>query len=179
MKKLLILLLSAILCVSADAQQKFEKKRHFKNNEKPGKEEIIEKKCKKAADKLMLDDVTAVKFAPVYKAYLNELSENVGFRKLNKDGETNDSDIDENVRDSFAKARKTVDIREKYYNEFRKFLTAKQAKTVMKLFDGKRMKGRQFDYSQKSLRKSVKNRLEFSEDKQKLNKEKALFKAAE
>ncbi|MDR1197586.1 MAG: hypothetical protein LBK94_01045 [Prevotellaceae bacterium] len=171
MKKLLIILLSAILCVSADAQQKFEKKRHFKNSEKPNKEEIIEQKCKKAADKLMLDDVTAVKFIPVYKAYLNELSENIGFKKLNKDGETNDSDIDKNVRENFAKARKAVDIREKYYSEFRRFLSAKQAKTAMKLFDGKRMKGRQFDYSQKSLRKAVKNRLDFSEGKQKLNRE--------
>jgi hypothetical protein len=170
MKKLLILLLSTVLCVSsAAAQQKNEKKRYFKNSEKPNKEEIIEKKCKKAAGRLMLDDATAARFTPVYKAYLNELSENTGFKKLRKDGEANDSDIDKNVQDNFAKARKAVDIREKYYNAFRKFLSAKQAKTAMKLFNGKHTKGRQFADFKNSRHQSLKKRLKFDSEKQKLD----------
>jgi hypothetical protein len=143
MKKLLIFVLSTILCFAAVAQQESAKKHQLKNGEKPGKEEIIEKKCKKIADKLMLDDATVAKFTPVYKKYLSELSENFDLKKLNNEIEATDSDIDKTVSDSFAKARKTIDIREKYYNEFRRFLTAKQAKAAIKIRDEKRLKGRQ------------------------------------
>ncbi|MDR2065886.1 MAG: hypothetical protein LBP85_09315 [Prevotellaceae bacterium] len=168
MKKLSIFILSTILCFSATAQQKFEKNK--KDSEKPDKEKIIEKKCKKTADKLMLDDATSAKFIPVYKNYLNELSENANFKKFNEGNETNDSDIDKNVRNSFAKTRKTVDIREKYYNEFRKFLTAKQAKTAIKMRDGKKMKPKRFENHNNQQPHLNKKQLEFSHDKQRLDK---------
>ncbi|MDR0421152.1 MAG: hypothetical protein LBH30_06875 [Prevotellaceae bacterium] len=171
MKKLLILLLSAAICFSAAAQQKLEKKQRFGNDKKPNREEIIETKCKKAADKLMLDDATTAKFTPVYKAYLNELSENIKFNKPKTDGEMNDAAIDENMQEYFVKMRKTVDIREKYYKEFRTFLTAKQTKTAMKLFDGKHRKNKQFtDFNHVNSAPLMK-RLEFYNEKQKLNKE--------
>ena len=43
-----------------------------------------------------------------------------------------DAEVDKMMRDRFAQARKMLDIREKYYDEFRKFLSAKQ---VQKVFD--------------------------------------------
>ncbi|MDR1553904.1 MAG: hypothetical protein LBS69_10675 [Prevotellaceae bacterium] len=170
MKKLLILLLSAVLCFSASAQQKVTKNRQFKDGEKPNKEEIVEKKCKRMADKLMLDDAAAAKFMPVYKNYLNELSENLDFKKLNKDSEPNDSDIDKAVQDKFAKSRKIVDVREKYYNEFRKFLTAKQAKTVIKTREWKKLKEKRLANTDNSRQQLIKKRLEFNHDKQRLDK---------
>ncbi|MDR2650980.1 MAG: hypothetical protein LBC68_01520 [Prevotellaceae bacterium] len=176
MKKLLILLLSAILCFSAVAQQKFTKNKDFKNGEKPNKEEIIEKKCKKMADKLMLDDATAAKFTPVYKNYLNELSENRDVKKWNKNDEVNDSEIDKAVQDNFAKSRKMIEVREKYYNEFRKFLTAKQTKTVIKTQFGKKLREKRLANANDSRHQSVKKRLEFNHDKQRLDKEKPSLK---
>ncbi|MDR0754075.1 MAG: hypothetical protein LBF04_01665 [Prevotellaceae bacterium] len=168
MKKLLIFVLSTALCFSAAAQQKVEKNR--KHGEKPDKEEIIEKKCKTVADKLMLDDAAAAKFTPVYKNYLKELSENVDFKKLSDDNITSDSDIDKNVRNSFERTRKTVDIREKYYGEFRKFLTAKQAKAIIKTGDAKRMKEKRFADSDSSHRHFIKKSLDFTHDKQRFDK---------
>jgi hypothetical protein len=152
------------LCFSAAAQQKVEKSR--KNHEKPDKEKIIEKKCKQVAERLMLDDAATEKFLSVYKDYLNELSGNIELKKFQDDKVTNDSDIDKNMRDEFAKTRKTVDIREKYYNEFRTFLTAKQAKTAIKMHDRKNHYKKRFAKSDNLFKKQ----LDFSHDKQRLNK---------
>ena len=43
-----------------------------------------------------------------------------------------DDEVDKMMRTRFAISRKMLDIREKYYNEFRKFMTPKQ---VQKIFD--------------------------------------------
>jgi hypothetical protein len=43
-----------------------------------------------------------------------------------------DAEVDKMMRDRFKQSRKMLDIREKYYDEFRKFLSAKQ---VQKVFD--------------------------------------------
>ncbi|MDR1985156.1 MAG: hypothetical protein LBQ28_10115 [Prevotellaceae bacterium] len=177
MKKLLIFVLGTSLCFSAVAQQKVVKDRQLGNNEKLGKEEIIEKKCKKTADKLMLDDAAVAKFTPVYKAYLNEISENIRFKHSHNDDKTSDSEVDKAVQDNFAKARKTVDIREKYYNEFRKFLTAKQAKMAINVRDGKKMKERKFAKTDNQRFRPIKKRLDFSHDKKRLNDENSTLKA--
>ena len=46
--------------------------------------------------------------------------------------EMTDEDIDKMMRNRFLQSRKTLDIREKYYDEFRKFLSPKQ---VQKIYD--------------------------------------------
>ena len=42
------------------------------------------------------------------------------------------AEVDKMMRERFAQSRKMLDIREKYYDEFRKFLAPKQ---VQKIFD--------------------------------------------
>lgn len=37
-----------------------------------------------------------------------------------------DAEIEKQIKDQFAQSRKILDIREKYYNEFRKILSPKQ-----------------------------------------------------
>jgi hypothetical protein len=43
-----------------------------------------------------------------------------------------DAEVDKKMRDRFKQSRKMLDIREKYYDEFRKFLSPKQ---VQKVYD--------------------------------------------
>ena len=88
--------------------------------------------------KLMLDDCTAAKFTPVYEKYLKDLSEcrmmNRRERPRNNNAEATpatkpvltDAEIEKQIKDQFAQSRKILDIREKYYNEFRKILSPKQ-----------------------------------------------------
>ncbi|MDR2292065.1 MAG: hypothetical protein LBE11_01145 [Prevotellaceae bacterium] len=169
MKKLLIFVLSAALCFAAAAQQKVEK--NSKHGVKLTKEEMVEKKCKTVSDKLMLDDAAAAKFTPVYRNYLNELSENVDFKKFSDDNEMNDADIDKDMKNGFERKRKLVDIREKYYGEFRKFLTAKQAKSAIKMGDATRIDGKRLVNADTLQRRIPKRQLDFTHDKQRLNKE--------
>ena len=41
-----------------------------------------------------------------------------------------DAEVDKMMRERFAQGRKMLDIREKYYDEFRKFLSPKQVQKV-------------------------------------------------
>ena len=49
-----------------------------------------------------------------------------GFKSLT------DAKVDQMMKERFAISRKTLDVREKYYDEFRKFLSPKQ---VQKIYD--------------------------------------------
>ena len=87
-----------------------------------------------------LDDATAAKFTDVYKKYMNEINDlrkkdTPKVKKENKDEgkapkNMTDADIDKMMKDRFMQSRKMLDIREKYYHEFRKFLSPKQVQKV-------------------------------------------------
>ena len=177
MKKIITIIVGISLCLSAMAQPQYAKKRVQKENKTVNKEELVEKKCKAVVEKLKLDEATSAKFIPLYKEYLNELSS----RFEMKNEELNDADIDKKVKEGFGKTRKMIDIREKYYNEFRKFLTPEQAKMVLNGRDGKGMRAGKNMKGEKGEKRNVcnenndekkemlKKRMNFSHDKKKLN----------
>ena len=105
-------------------------------------EQMTEMQANKIIGELGLDDKTAAKFTDVYKKYMMELND---LRKKNmpkkpdmkpEDGKApampTDAEVDKMMRNRFKQSRETLDIREKYYNEFRKFLSPKQ---VQKIYD--------------------------------------------
>ena len=105
-------------------------------------EQMTEMQANKIIGELGLDDKTAAKFTDVYKKYMMELND---LRKKNmpkkpdvkpEDGKApampTDAEVDKMMRDRFKQSRETLDIREKYYDEFRKFLSPKQ---VQKIYD--------------------------------------------
>ena len=107
-------------------------------------EQVAEGQAKKFVNELGLDDKTAARFTDVYKQYMKELDDvrKEGFESMMKENrpddakgkrpEMTDEDIDKMMRNRFLQSRKTLDIREKYYDEFRKFLSPKQ---VQKIYD--------------------------------------------
>jgi hypothetical protein len=111
-------------------------------------EQMADMQASKIVADLGLDDKTAAKFTEVYKKYMAEQNEvrkefAAGFAKRDKMGEKKDGErvkvnaptdeqVDKMMRDRFKQSRKMLDIREKYYDEFRKFLSPKQ---VQKVFD--------------------------------------------
>ena len=112
-------------------------------------EKMAEFQANRLSNELGLDDVTSAKFVEVYKKYMKALGEvHMEFAnkfkkdKANapKDGENKkpefkpltDAQVDQMMKDRFAISRKTLDVREKYYDEFRKFLSPKQ---VQKVYD--------------------------------------------
>ena len=110
-------------------------------------EQMTEMQANKIIGELGLDDKTAAKFTDVYARYMKEMND---FRKEGMDfrmrgriqkGDTlakmkmqmpTDAEVDKMMRDRFKQSRKMLDIREKYYDEFRKFLSPKQ---VQKVYD--------------------------------------------
>jgi hypothetical protein len=167
MKKFITLITVIALCLPVIAQTHSENKRKQKEGKSFNKEERIEKKCKTITEKLMLDDATAATFKPLYKAYLNELSDNFKVESLPDRANVSDADVDKSIKNRFEKIRKSIDIREKYYNEFRKFLTAKQAKIALNARGKKHAKTNFSDNVNR--RKLIEKRLEFNHDKKRLN----------
>ena len=105
-------------------------------------EQMSEMQANKIANNLGLDDKKTARFKEVYKKYTRELNDlwkkNRPEKPKVKLGEDkvrptlSDAEVDKMMRTRFAVSRKMLDIREKYYNEFRKFMTPKQ---VQKIFD--------------------------------------------
>ena len=116
------------------------------NGKRPHKrismEQIVDIQSNKIIGELGLDDKTAAKFKDVYKKYMTEMDalrkEYMPKREDMKPGERKapqvptDAEVDKMMRNRFEQARKMLDIREKYYEEFRKFLSPKQ---VQKIYD--------------------------------------------
>ena len=105
-------------------------------------EQMVDMQSRKIIGELGLDDKTAARFTEVYKKYMTELND---LRKeympkrpeeIEKEKKApfmpTDAEVDKMMRDRFKQSRKMLDIREKYYDEFRKFLSPKQ---VQKIYD--------------------------------------------
>lgn len=103
-------------------------------------DQVATMQANKIVDQLGLDDDKAAKFTEVYKKYLKELNDlrqkdmlgkpdmKKGERQAPK--QMTDAEVDKMMRERFAQGRKMLDIREKYYDEFRKFLSPKQVQKV-------------------------------------------------
>lgn len=111
--------------------------------QRPTLEQVMKKQTNMMVEALMLDDATAAKFTPVYENYLKELRE---CRMMDRKGRVEngcnakggqaqnavrtDAEIEKQIKGRFAQSRKILDVREKYYNEFRKILTPKQIQKI-------------------------------------------------
>ena len=123
--------------------------RHENDKRQPRKRMTIERMTDMQANKIIgdlgLDDKTAAKFKDVYAKYMKEMNdlrkEGMDFRMRGRiqKGDTlakmkmqmpTDAEVDKMMRDRFKQSRKMLDIREKYYDEFRKFLSPKQVEKV-------------------------------------------------
>lgn len=124
--------------------------------------------CNRIIKELALDDATAAKFTPVYKNYQEEMR---ALRKaegpeMDKKGEgpekgkqpengkqpqadkqpqarpmPTDAEVEAAIKERFAQSRKLLDIRENYYNEFRKILSPKQ---IQRIYDMEKGNGDRF-----------------------------------
>lgn len=117
------------------------------------KEQMQEMQCNQIIKGLALDDATAAKFTPVYKKYMEEMSATrmMNARKKTENKTTadkqapkpvpTDAEVEQAIKARFAQSRKMLDIREKYYNEFRKFLSPKQ---IQKMYNMEKRNGDKF-----------------------------------
>ena len=92
------------------------------------REQLSEKQAKYIANDLALDDETTAKFINTYTQCQKEIWA-LGQRPRRNDN-NNEEQIEQNIKKRFEMSEKILDIRQKYYNEYSKFLTQKQIQRV-------------------------------------------------
>lgn len=153
MKTKFIYVMMAVLLMGSQAISAQNKEHKAGNKQRPTAEQMMQRQTNQMAKALMLDDATTAKFTPVYENYLKELRDcrmmNRKERTKDKSAEAKqaakpvptDAEIEKQIKDRFAQSRKILDVREKYYNEFRKFLTPKQ---IMKIYQTEKNNANKF-----------------------------------
>ena len=139
-----MLLLATVLGTQVmSAQQQKEGKRP--ERKRMTREQMYERKANRLAENLALDDKTAEKFKATYTKYMEEMQalwkkDMPQKPEAGKEGEQvkkerkalTDAEVEKMIKERFEQSRKMLDIREKYYEEFRKFLSPKQ---IQKVYD--------------------------------------------
>lgn len=150
MKKWWMVAVATVLMVAQGVAQE-QKKQMTPEQREARKEAMMENRCKQLAVALTLDDNDTARFIEVYKQYNTEMRELRGKYRMHHPKKGNaqmgvdkepltDEQIDENIRTRFAMSRAIIDVREKYYKEFRAFLNPKQ---IQKLYDLEKKQGEQ------------------------------------
>ena len=101
-------------------------------------EQLQEMQCNHIINALALDDAETAKFKPVYTKYMEEMRATRNMNPRTSRSELTDAEVDQAIKARFAQSRKMLDIREKYYNEFRKFLSPKQ---IQKMYNMEKRTG--------------------------------------
>ena len=136
------------------AEQKVERKRMTA-------EQMTEIRINRMMNELSLDDATAAKFKETYQKYMEEMAKlraECPLKDWGKMGDTKghrrtDAEVEKSIQDRFAMSRKKLDLREKYYKEFRKFLSPRQ---VEKIYFKEKNYGKAM-HKEFSRRKALKN----------------------
>ena len=95
------------------------------------REQLSEKQAKYIASDLALDDETTARFINTYTQCQKEIWA-LGSRPR-RDDNNNEEQIGQNIKKRFEMSEKILDIRQKYYKEYSKFLTQKQIQRVYKI----------------------------------------------
>ena len=95
------------------------------------REQHKKKQAKYIANDLALDDETTARFINTYTQCQKEIWA-LGSRPR-RDDNNNEEQIGQNIKKRFEMSEKILDIRQKYYKEYSKFLTQKQIQRVYKI----------------------------------------------
>ena len=121
----------AILCTTATFAQEAQNKQP---KQKLTHEQIATTQAQQIAYELGMSDATTAKFVTTFVNYRMEIREarkSTTPKKVSKD--MNDQQVEEVINAQFANSKKVLEIREKYYKEYRKFLNPRQIQRVYEL----------------------------------------------
>jgi hypothetical protein len=132
-KKIIILAISAILVANVSAQ---EQKKECKGKQFT-KEERVEFEIRRFTNELMLSDRQAEKFAVIYREYSDEMGKifekNAPKENLEPGKELTEKELDQLAKARFEGLRELANLQSKYYDKFRKDLSARQVEKVLRL----------------------------------------------
>lgn len=100
------------------------------NKQRLTREQLAEVQAKHIAKILELDDVKSKQFIETYCQCQKEIW-NIGPRTRKSQAvETTDAEVEQAMKERFEHSQKLLNIRQKYYAEYSKFLTQKQIQRV-------------------------------------------------
>lgn len=132
MKKIVILAISAIFVANVSAQ---EFKKECCKAKQFNKEDKVEFDIKRLTNELLLSYQQAEKFAVTYREYaakLDELFQKNVPAKCEPGKELTDADLDKLAKQRFEGFKALADLQAKYYDKFRKDLSARQVEKVLR-----------------------------------------------
>ena len=133
MKKILILALSAILAVNISAQ---EQQKERVAGKPLSNEEKVELQIKHLSRELMLSEQQTQKFAVTFREYAaakEKLFPKKAKKMVEQGKELTDAELDQLAKQRFECKKKFVDLQAKFYDKFRKDLSARQVQKVLQL----------------------------------------------
>ena len=120
----LMALLVLMFCTMGTAQDKQDKKQRM------SREQLAEKQAMHIAHELAFDEATTKQFVETYCAYQQEVW---ALGPKQKAEPTNDEEAEQAIKQRFERSQQILDLREKYYDKYNKFLTPSQIQQVYKL----------------------------------------------
>ena len=94
------------------------------------REELANKQAEQIASALAFDKNTSKQFIDTYCRYLKETWEARSEKGTRKGPARTDEEIEQAIQARFERSQKLLDLRKKYYEEYRKFLTPTQIQRV-------------------------------------------------
>ena len=99
--------------------------------ERPTKEQVNRYRAVKMARQIGLDTEAENAFVPLYEGFQKEMAVIMRESRQGRSVEvTTDEQADRNIQADFRTSRKVLDLRERYYTEFRKVLTPLQIRKM-------------------------------------------------
>ena len=102
------------------------------NQQRLSREELAEKQARHIAHELALDDATTQKYVATYKAYQQEVWA-LGPRVKRHQANASEAEAEQANKARMEQSQKILDLREKYYKEYSKFLTQRQIERAYEL----------------------------------------------
>ena len=103
------------------------------NQQRLSREELAEKQARHIAHELALDDATTQKYVATYCAYQKEVWALGPRVKRHSSANATEAEAEQANKARMEQGQKILDLREKYYKEYSKFLTQKQIERAYEL----------------------------------------------
>ena len=117
----LMAVLMLVFCTMMTAQDK---------QQRMNREELAKKQANYFATQMAFHETTTQRFIETYCAYQQEVW---ALGPNHKEEPTNDAEAEQAIKERFERSQQILDLREKYYEEYSKFLTQQQIQRVYEL----------------------------------------------
>ena len=122
-KTLLIAIVMVASCVAAFAQQ-------TNRQQRVSREQLAEIEAKHIAQELAFSDAVTGKFVATYCNYKKDIWALGPRQRPNRQNGASEQENEDRIKRRFAMSEKILNIRQKYYKEYSKFLTQTQIEKV-------------------------------------------------